>query len=92
MHCSSVVALPQLDSEPPPSSRWGLFDVRTQLAAQREVAAGAGSKAGPLPPALRARNPINVVSCAFVLALYVLMVVKPDVPLPFRPHGFAQRI
>jgi predicted secreted protein len=68
-----------------------MFDVRTQLAAQREVAAGAGTKAGTLPPALRVRNFVNVVSCVFVLGLYVLMVVKPDFPLPFRPHGFAQR-
>lgn len=73
---------------------WGAFDVRTQQAAQREIASISSQlRAGaPYPVGLRSRNRINLVSCVFVLGLYVLMVIKPDVSLPWRPPGYAQRV
>ena len=59
---------------------WGATDRRTQDRAQSAVAASeeiTATNEDKLPPVLRQRRVANAVSCAFLLALYATMVLKP---------------
>ena len=56
---------------------WGVTDRKTQRRAQEVKAM---EPEGPLPGVLRQRRISNVVSCAFLVALYATMVLKPGLP------------
>ena len=60
---------------------WAVTDRPTQRQARQAVQVWLeNSAAGPLPSILQWRRASNLVSCSFVLVLYILMVLKPGRP------------
>ena len=59
---------------------WAATDRPTQLKARQAIQVWLETASGPVPSILQWRRASNLVSCGFVMVLYILMVLKPGRP------------